>query len=51
MTTSKNPYWWQIWQTSNSQHNSGVTALEDCEAQYIHHSLEEESYELLPSGD
>jgi hypothetical protein len=48
MTTSKSTY---RWQTSNSQRDSGVTAVEGGEAQYIDHSLEEESYELLPSGD
>jgi len=48
MTTSKNV----DGQTSNWQQNNGVTALEGFrEVQYIDHSSEEESYELLPSGD
>ena len=47
MTTSKN-----TGQTSNWQENNGVTALEGFrEAQDIDDSSEEESYELLPSGD
>jgi hypothetical protein len=48
MTASKNV----ASQTNNWQHHNGFTALE-CfrEAQYIDHSSEEESYELLPSGD
>ena len=49
MTTSKNVNG----QTSNWQHNNDVTALEGFrrEAGYIDESSEEESYELLPSGD
>ena len=48
MTTSKNVNG----QTSNWQQNNDVTALE-CfrEVQHIDDSSEEESYELLPSGD
>jgi hypothetical protein len=49
MTTSKNVNG----QTSNWQQNNDVTALEGfCrEMRYIDDSSEEESYELLPSGD
>ncbi len=48
MTTSNNVNR----QTSNLQHNNGVTALEVLrEAQEIEYFSQEESYELLPSGD
>jgi len=48
MTTSKNVNG----QTSNWRQNNGVTALEGLrEVEYIDDSSEEESYELLPSGD
>jgi hypothetical protein len=48
MTTSKNVNG----QTSNWQHDNGVTALAGVrETQYIDDFSEEESYELLPSGD
>jgi len=40
------------WQTDSRQHNNGITEPDGFrEAQYVNNSLEEESYELLPSGD
>ncbi len=47
MTTSKNVNW----QTSDWQHKNGVTALQGPKVQDVDYSSEEESYELLPSGD
>jgi len=48
MTTSKNVNG----QTSNWQQNSSITGLEGLrEVQHIDDSSEEETYELLPSGD
>jgi len=47
MTISKNVYLY----TGNWQPNSGTAKLDGLDVQYLDYSLEEESYELLPSGD